>query len=284
MRLIKSSFEIIPQQPQEKDLLKHIELCGRCAYKSEDRITEDSYIKFIDMLKGVNHGSVLEHGTVYLHMKGGEASENLQGYYKNKYSVVKRIEEDFIITDLYITTNYRVLVENNWLDDLKYQCEPTEFHEKRYTVRFICDKSVSHEFVRHRTFSFTQESTRYCNYSKNKFENQITYIAPEWLIDWDVEAINKGDWSNCDEDAKQWADCLKMCEDTYNFLINCPNKWQPQQARSILPNALKTELIMTGFISDWKHFFLLRDAESAHPQARELAQPLHQEFLKLNLL
>ena len=180
MRLIKPSFEIIEQQSGEVGMLKHIETCGRVAWKSEERITDDSYIKFVDMLKGVNHGSVLEHGTVYLHMKGGEASENLQGYYKNKYSVVKRIKEDFIITDLYITTNYRVLVENNWLDDLKYQCEPTEFHEKRYTVRFVCDRGVSHEFVRHRTFSFTQESTRYCNYSKDKFGNEITCIKPCW--------------------------------------------------------------------------------------------------------
>ena len=145
MRLIKPYFEIIEQQPGKVGMLKHIETCGRVAWKSEDKITDDSYIKFVDMIKSVKHGSVLEHGTVYLHMKGGEASKNLQGYYKNKYSVVKRIEENFIITDLYITTNYRVLVENNWLDDLKYQCEPTEFHEKRITVRFVCDRGVSHK-------------------------------------------------------------------------------------------------------------------------------------------
>ena len=99
-------------------------------------------------------------------------------YRENKYS---KVNYDNWGTR-YITTNYRVLVENDWLDDLQFLCEPTEHHEKENTtVRFICDRGVSHEFVRHRIFSFAQESTRYCNYSKNKFGNEITIIAPNWL-------------------------------------------------------------------------------------------------------
>ena len=149
MKLIKPNFEIIEQQPQEIGMLKHIETCGRVAWKSEDRITEDSYIKFIDMLKGVNHGSVLEHGTVYLYveLKSGigptemdNRSSLVNNYLFNKYSKV--IKDGY---KRYITTNYRVLVENTWLDDLKYQCEPTKHHEKRYTVRFVCDRGVSHK-------------------------------------------------------------------------------------------------------------------------------------------
>ena len=150
-------------------------------------------------------------------------------------------------------------------------------HEK-FSVLFICDRGVSHEIVRHRIASFSQESTRYCNYSNDKFEGQITYIAPEWLIDWDIEAINNGDWSNCDEDAKQWAECLKMCEDTYNFLINCPNKWLPQQARSVLPNALKTEIVVTANLREWRTIFKQRTAKAAHPQMRELMCPLLDEI------
>ena len=166
MRLIKPSFEIIEQQSGEVSMFKHIETCGRVAWKSEERITDDSHISFVNMLKGVNHGSVLEHGTVYLYINNSQSGDfhNIKDrYLDNKYSkvIVKDYPEDIsnrgiVFCESFITTNYRVLIENNWLDDLKYQCEPTEFHEKRYTVRFICDRGVSHEFVRHRTFSFTQ--------------------------------------------------------------------------------------------------------------------------------
>ena len=155
MKLIKPSVEIIEQQPGEIGMLKHIETCGRVAWKSEERTTEDSYIKFIDMLKGVNHGSVLEHGTVYLKIPYHDGDDDkridydwiCEKYYKNKYSSnpITKANTDKPLAYTYITTNYRVLVENGWLDDLKYQCEPTEFHEKRITVRFILDRGVSHK-------------------------------------------------------------------------------------------------------------------------------------------
>ena len=143
MKLIKQSFEILLQQSGEVGMLKHIETCGRVAWKSEERTTEDSYKAFIDMLKSVKHGSVLEHGTVYLLIDVTDKTINsgvLSRYVDNKYSKFNEVNGT-----VYITTNYRVLVENNWLDDLKYQCEPTEFHEKRVTVRFICDRGVSHK-------------------------------------------------------------------------------------------------------------------------------------------
>ena len=270
MRLIRPYFEIIGQKLGEVGMLKHIETCGRVAWKSEERTTEDSYVKFVDMLKGVNHGSVLEHGTVYLLLyiedtTGRQTSEHSEAmkYTLNKYS--KCIWSD---NRAYVITNYRVLIENNWLDDLKYQCEPTKFHEKRVSVKFICDRGVSHEFVRHRTFSFTQESTRYCNYTKDKFSNEITFIKPCWDFNGNEEMY--------------YVNALETCETEYFQLIS--KGWKPQQARSVLPNSLKTELIMTGFISDWKHFFHLRTAIGAHPQARELAIPLHKEFIKLNLI
>ena len=119
MRLIKPSFEIIEQQSGEVGMLKHIETCGRVAWKSEERITDDSHISFVNMLKGVNHGSVLEHGTVYMFIPYGNIKGNL--YKRNKYS---KAILDTNIEGWFITTNYRVIVDNDWLDDLKYQCEP----------------------------------------------------------------------------------------------------------------------------------------------------------------
>lgn len=161
MRLIKPSFEILEQEPGIQGIYKQIERAGRTCYKSEDHITEDSAEKFVNMIKDRQHTAMLEHGTVYLSCSDAEFIYLGLRYECNNYSNV--VWEEFAPghrTKVYITTNYRVLYENNWLDDLKYLCEPTEYHEKRITVKFICDRGVSHEFVRHRVFSFAQESTR----------------------------------------------------------------------------------------------------------------------------
>lgn len=168
MRLIKPSFEIIEQQPGLIGLYKQIELAGRTCYKSEDKITPDSAAAFVDRMIKSGHGAMLEHGTIYLEIPcyANDSTSNIvYKYIKNKYSIVctryGEISNIFQFdSTAYITTNLRVLVENGWTDDLKYICEPTEYHEKRITVRFICDRGVSHEFVRHRVFSFAQESTR----------------------------------------------------------------------------------------------------------------------------
>lgn len=139
------------------------------------------------------------------------------------------------------------------------------------------------EFVRHRVFSFAQESTRYCNYSKDKFGNEITYILPCWIDDSQVNmSLDIKDICGTNYSETLFKQSLLQSEKMYFGLIN--EGWKPQQARAVLPNALKTELVMTGFVSDWKHFFELRDAGSAHPQARELAQPLHEEFIKRNFI
>lgn len=292
MKLIKPSFEILVQEPKLEGLLKHIELCGRTAYKSEDLITEDSAPKFVDMLIKRSHGAVLEHGTVYLSVpfKQGHKSNNDAYWYwdkyrANKYSIAKQIEtvfkpkhsEGFVA----ITTNYRVLIENDWLDDLQYQCEATESHEKRISIKFICDRGISHEFVRHRVFSFVQESTRYCNYSKAKFNNELTFIEPFWLKDIEEEWHEFGDHQMERLDsAANYIEQLEFAEESYLQLLR--KGWTPQQARSVLPNSLKTELIMTGTVEQWEGFFKLRCAVDAHPQARELAVPLEQEFKKWN--
>ena len=297
MKLIKPSFEIWDQQEGLEGVYKQIERAGRVCYKSEDKITETSAKEFVERMIKSGHGAMLEHGTVYLHGSDNFAGGlHLNNYKKSPYSRVNIIHNFMTGTDhIYITTNYRVLVENDWLDDLKYICEPTEYHAKRITVKFICDRGVSHEFVRHRVFSFAQESTRYCNYSKDKFQG-VTYIKPPWL---DEDISNEDGSKFNDVYTDIYLHTLTTAENAYLDLLKqwdnkVPDKrfksgyknnpWTPQQARAVLPNSLKTELVMTGFVSDWEHFFKLRDAGNAHPQARELAHPLHMEFLRRNYL
>ena len=289
MKLIKPSFEIIEQQPGLEGIYKQIEQAGRTCYKSEDKITEDSAKGFVDRMIKSGHGAMLEHGTVYLQIKSRDAENYHLFYHKyssNPYSYVN-VGRGCIWNTLFITTNYRVLVENDWLDDLKYLCEPIESHAKKVTVRFICDRGVSHEFVRHRVFSFAQESTRYCNYSKDKFNNEVAFILPCWVTDihsensYDMELLNNyplAETENMSPESIEFIRSLVYSESSYFTLLEAG--WKPQQARTVLPNALKTELVMTGFASDWKHFFELRDDNSAHPQAQELAHPLHEEFVK----
>ena len=277
MRLIKPSVEIIKQE--KYDLLhvfKFIELAGRTCYKSENKITEDSASEFVDRMIKSGHGAMLEHGTIYLTIPVSDISNPIiYKYILNSYS---KIFIDF--TNSYITTNYRVLIENNWLDDLKYISEPYLFHTKRTTVKFICDRGVSHEFVRHRVFSFAQESTRYCNYTKDKFNNELTFIIPCWIKD-----LEEGNYyAYCEyhhsknDASKRWFDSCMSSEFVYTNLIE--EGWKPQEARTILPNSLKTELIMTGFNDDWENFFKLRCAPNAHPQAKELADMLKDKFNK----
>lgn len=165
MRIIKPSFEIWDQEEGLEGVYKQIERAGRVCYKSEDKITEGSAKEFVERMIKSGHGAMLEHGTVYLRIPygtmddAGEFSNEhiVARYVDNPYSIVNdNIEDDY----WYVTSNYRVIIENGWLGDLKHLCEPTEFHEERITVKFICDRGVSHEFVRHRVFSFAQESTR----------------------------------------------------------------------------------------------------------------------------
>jgi thymidylate synthase (FAD) len=289
MKLIKPSFEIIEQQPGLEGIYKQIEQAGRTCYKSEDKITEDSAKGFVDRMIKSGHGAMLEHGTVYLSIPYNEAYSLLpdtnwviDSYGKNPYSIIRLHGPYF-----YVTTNYRVLVENGWLDDLKYLCEPAEHHAKRITVKFIMDRIGSQSFCRHRVFSFAQESTRYCNYSRDKFNNEVTFILPCWVTDihsensYDMELLNNyplAETENMSPESIEFIRSLVYGESSYFTLLEAG--WKPQQARTVLPNALKTELVMTGFINDWKHFFDLRCATNAHPQAQELAIPLREEFVK----
>lgn len=221
MKIINAGYEILRPNPLDGIAeLKHLELCARTAYKSEDKITEDgeSAKRMIKRLIESGHESTLEHGGM--------------------------------------------------------------------TVKFTVDRGVSHEIVRHRLASYTQESTRYCNYSKDKFGNEITVIRPCFFEDYPViETDEDGYICNIQTEVIQtqgfqkyysWFEACETAEEMYFYMLN--KGGTPQEARSVLPNSLKTEVVMTANWREWRHFLKLRSAPDAHPQIREVAIPLLNEL------
>ncbi len=352
MKLVKPSWEIIEQPSGIEGIYDQIELAGRTAYRSENKI-EYTYLdprtnivyqpndiithmtngeiteigciastakyyyemysnvlvkrsstakSFVDRMINSNHGACLEHGTVYLLINLTLTGlEWIDKFLDNKYSKVVCNQET---GKAYISTNYRVIIENNWTEVLKYLCKPTEFHEKRITVKFTLARSTAMEFLRHRKMSFLMESTRYCAYNRDKFGNELTFIQPSWYnenkltIKPNIIHDNEGDligeyyfhltgkeysyfkpWKITPEN--NFFASLQFSEVLYLELLK--QGWKAEQAREILPNALKCDLIMTGFIEDWQHFFSLRALGATgkpHPSASELAIPLREEFIK----
>ena len=304
MEFLVAGYEIIEQEPGLEGIFKAAELPGRICYGSQDRIAPGTAEKFVNGLMKSNHGAPLEHSTIYLKAndeyvndyKGAGASfegNPLEKYRYNPYSKFKRGNG---VT--YVTTNLRVLFENEWMTDLdNYLCEPTEYHERRYQVRFQVDRFTGEEFLRHRVASFNRESTRYVLFTKEKFGGgSIKYIVPVWMLDKmnDVEYYKKmpmrefcqevidiEEGAECMSDVFIWEFALKACEWSYCKLTDTFG-WQAQQARTVLPCAISSPLIKTAFVSDWVHFFNLRAIGTTgkpHPQAQELAEPLMNEFI-----
>lgn len=295
MKLINQKAEYWPQE----DLYKQIERCARVCYKSEDKITDDSANKMIDRLIQSSHLAMLEHGTIYLRRKVDKedilynAFETF--YEQDPYSKVIYIVEMPGGKDIecFVTTNFRVIVENTLFEDLKYQCEPTKYHYKRYTMFLTTSIGIVRELLRHRKFSFANESTRYCNYSKDKFDNNITCIIPHWAN------LNPGVYykegndiigdrylRTIYEDEKEniFLQALLYCEQRYMDLLE--NGCTPQQAREVLSLATKSDIVMTGFDEDWAHFFDLRlegSTGAPHPDMKALAQLIEDEFDKNNI-
>lgn len=287
MKLIESKVEIIEQEPGLEGVYKIAELAGRTAYKSESRITEGSAKKFVDAMIKSNHGAVLEHGTVYMTFKWWQIGKKLK-YLFNSYSKIRKFK--------YVTTNLRVLFEHNWMNDLEYFCEPTEHHERRVTAKFVCSRGVSHEAVRHRVMSMLQESQRYVGYNKEKFGGEITVIIPEWVkakIN-DIASYNNNDdlaqipYSEAIMDKRMEEDMSVMVWKSAQYAsgacymrlteLGC----KAEEARGVLTNDCKTELIMTGFVSDWEHFFDLRSRGTTgkpHPDIKILADNLLFQFI-----
>ena len=286
MKLIKQSFEFINQTDFSLvGIKKHIEKCARVSYKSEDKITDTSYEKFVNMLESRGHDRPLEFGTVYL-SRTSQKEDNMEWLDKYAYNPWSKFSfgngstriNGELRNTIYVTTNYRVIKEHHWEDDLQYLCEPTEYHHKRYTVHRILDRGVMDEFRTHVGLSHLAESTRYCNYSKDKFDNEVTFIKPCWEIKTANEVITP-EGTHMSSNSLEFLTALNEAEDHYLSLL--AKGWTPQQARSVLPLGIKSELISCGFEDAWENFMRRRDASDAHPMAQEIAKPMHKEFLKL---
>lgn len=276
MNIITPKFEILEQPAGLDGMYKMIELAGRTCYKSEDKITPDSAKGFVDRMIASGHGAMLEHGTVYLKIPAG-----IYSFLDNEFDDCNDIKDSFFSNPytrihcqdgyFYISTNYRVLIENfseDFIPELLlFICEPTEYHEKRICVRYTSDIHFYKDITRHRVFSWAIESTRFCNYIKQKFGSSVSFITPIWLKE---------------EEQEEFEEDLKTIESIYFKWIN--KGWQPQQAAYFLIQGTKAEIIMTGFASDYNHFFDLRSeiakTGKPHPTVVELVEPLRQEFIK----
>ena len=288
-----------------------IEKVGRTCYKSEDKITDTSAAKFVGNLISRGHEAMIEHWSLifeadpatYTSFKsyydvlaqdcdislGGKrirpyirftncdfgdgdphyvisgnmrawrdyaiaCAEGLGVIPQYMWSIIRDYPLFFPEYQDYIPSN----INNVLLHPISVK-ELNEFERQVHqdvTVKFVCDRGVSHEMVRHRVASFAQESTRYCNYSKDKFGNELTFIRPSWC-------------NSSDDIYKVWRDKCMEAESAYFLMLDCGAT--PQEARSVLPNSLKTEIIVTMNLDGWDHFFNLRCANSAHPDMREVA-------------
>lgn len=295
MKLIKQSFEFINQTDFSLvGIKKHIERCARVSYKSENKITDTSYEKFVNMLESRGHDRPLEFGTVYL-SRTSQKEDNMEWLNKYAYNPWSKFSFENGSTRIngelrntvYVTTNYRVIKEHHWEDDLQYLCEPTKYHHKRYTIHMILDRGVMDEFRTHVGLSHLAESTRYCNYSKDKFGNELTFIKPCWLDDEKLKLYGPYHTVIRDKSPESiFIANLNNVERDYLDLIKLG--WTPQQARSVLPLSIKSELISCGFEDAWENFMRRRSPKygdpGAHPMAAEIADKLCEEFLKRGLI
>ena len=293
MKINQPSFEIWEQMPGADGVYRQVEHCGRVCYKSENHQTADSARPFVERMIASKHTAMLEHATVYLTLD--EHDDRVAFYRQNRFTHVNMVNGK-----AYVTTNLRVLVENDRMDDLKELCEPTAHHERRVTVHFTTQVAITREFNRHRVNSMAEQSTRYCNYSKEKFGAEITINLPQWVKDlpdgaW-TSTIKEGTVS-LDDDAfltltkkvvageadaaDNWLFANLAAERAYLNLTALGRK--PQEARVVLPLDTNTELVHTAFLSDWKHFFDLRalgTTGAPHPDAKAVALPLYEEMKK----
>ena len=270
MKVLEPTVEVIKQEDFSiKGIKKFIEQCARLSYKSEDKITEDSYEKFVQMLIDKDHARPLEFGTVHLKMDSDHFDNFIADLsYAGTLNCIW-IKWYFNFTDnmYYITTNYRYYTEV-CLRDSPYLVEPyfteedNEYYPKRYTAKFVVSRGIMDEFRTHITLSSIAESTRWCNYSKGKFGKEISVILPTNLQDVPRDGYKY----------MNWYDKLNYHELNYIELIKENNA--PQFARGVLPLDLKSELIMCGFKDAWDNFFYRRCAVDAHPDAQYIANKL----------
>ena len=318
MKIIVPSVEIMRTGLEKKHVTpeQFIEKVGRTCYKSEDKITNDSAAKFVGGLIKRGHEAMIEHWNLIfktdanwyeqivddwemlLHNGNIPLKDRMRPYlrftdttFDDKSSCIisgnMRAWRDFVRACLDgfgfipgylygIVRNYPLFFPEfqDWvptciINSILIPISVSELHESErnvhqdVTVKFICDRGVSHEIVRHRVASFAQESTRYCNYSQDKFNNEITVVRPSWCKEGEeLYDIWRGG-------------CLEN-EETYFAMLDTGAT--PQEARSVLPNSLKTEIIVTMNLDGWNHFFGLRCAPDAHPDMQEVANMARRLF------
>ena len=283
MKIIEPKVEIWEQPKGIDGIYKQIERAGRVCYKSEDHTTEDSAKPFVERMIASEHYAMLEHGTVYLSVPDTQANEDLiQELLYNKFTHL------FVLKDvrrINFATNLRVLVEKDMWDICKpYVCDYYKGFfsgDRRVTVHFTTQIAVSREANRHRADSVAEQSTRYCNYSKDKFGGEIAINKPSWIVADNFVHSLSYDPANMLDPVEVWWAANAYAEACYMRLLQLG--WKPEQARTILPLDTNTELVHTAFVSDWMHFFDLRALNKtgkAHPDMVAVAKPLYDEFKK----
>jgi len=302
MKVIIPKVEIWEQPNHILGLWKHIARCTRVCYQSERKKnpdeTDEAFVKRVILRakpahSEANHLEMLEHGTVYLTIPctTEQNAMYINAFVHNKYSRWRRVENDKEDGYIYhITTNLRVLIENGLLKALQYICIPNEYHYRRVTVCFITNIGVSRELNRHDVNSKAEESTRYCNYSKDSENSGLNIVCPTWLenvgdvlstvpISGFTTDITVGTFETRWDAWDYYWFALKSCEFAYNNLIRLG--WKPQQAREVLPLATKTQLVHTAFVDDWEHLFRLRGegiSGAPHPNVKPLILDLMKQF------
>ena len=305
MRIIKPRVELWQQINTINGIWEHAARCARVCYQSQPVINGEFGKAFLLRTIAKNgfrkdkssHMSVLEHATVYLvvNIQNPFYPHMCYKYKDDHYSKTCNLIINDTIEGICITTNLRVIIENDWLDDLKFIANDISNHVKRYTFSFITNLGVSRELNRHRCHSISEESTRYCNYSKDKFGNGLTFIVPEWL---DLEECNiddtdkdfirlpnqyrfDGTLANLVDGDKnltvegEWLAANVRAQIHYLNLLK--KGWKPQQAREVLPLSLKTQVVHTAFEDDWKDFIALRSdgiSGTPHPNIKIIADKI----------
>lgn len=303
MKLLDSSYEVLSQGPSFDDGLRMIENIGRTCYKSFDKMTEDSFHGFVDRMVKSEHYAMLEFFTVYLEVSSLDPGykDIVKFYEGNRFSkIITKYYHDKLVS--YITTNYRVIIENGRESDTVYFSSPKDYHRKRYTVRLYCSRSTSHECVRSRLASFAQESQRYVLYTKERFGGELTFIIPdkiyrirdevakyidpltgesrEYLKELKGEKL-VNELICIDRGVSCWYDSMKRDEEDYKYLT-LEEEWAAEDARDILPNACRTVLNICMFDCDWVHFFNLRSLGTTgrpDPNMKKLVDPILEEFI-----
>ena len=280
MKLIRQDFNIVNQKGFSiKDIKKHIEYCARISYKSQDRITDDSYEKFVNMLEKRDHTRPLEFGTVHLQMYISDFHKLRDTLCINNMWNDQWIKYHYVGKLTYVTTNYRyylAIIKVFPSAENDFDPQDDELYPKRYTVHFITSRGIMDEFRTHIGLSHLAESSRYCSYDKNRFGNELTFIIPNWV---NTNCPNK-EQEGPSVASIEWSTAMLDAEASYMNLIKMG--CTAQEAREVLPLAVKSELISCGFEDAWSNFFYRRCAKDAHPMAREIATKVRDKFKELN--